>query len=38
MYFYMRTGILTESMTVVNRLSISDQLFKREISQNSYTL
>ena len=34
MYFYMRTGILTESMTVANRLSTSGQLFKREISQN----
>ena len=34
MYFYMRTGILTESMTVANRLFTSDLLFKREISQN----
>ncbi len=34
MYFYMRTGILTESMITVNRLYISGQLFKREISQN----
>ncbi len=34
MCFYMRTGILTESMTVANRLFTSDLLFKREISQN----
>lgn len=38
MYFYMRTGILTESMTVVNRLYISGQLFKREILQNFLSL
>lgn len=34
MCFYMRTGTLTESMTVANRLSTSGQLFKRDISQN----
>ena len=38
MYFYMRTGILTESMITVNRLCISGQLFKREISQNFLSL
>lgn len=38
MYFYMRTGILTESMTVANRLYISGQLFKREILQNFLSL
>ena len=38
MCFYMRTGILTESMIAANRLFIVGQLFKREISQNPYTL